>query len=414
MVAVVQTASPVSVTVAAFVGTAPSTPTLLAAYSTSAGASVPVRAGAAESIFAAVPPPAPVPPPPPGGEGLNRRVPGTHLSGLDVTLPSPDGQAPRPAGPVDPESFRRQVEDVERAVDRAQRVAEDGEPEPPPPPVAEVARRSGITRRVPGAALAGLDGTGSLPVPSPPIGQSPMTGSIDADLLRSELDAVDAALTQARDPESDESPTHSITEERRAAQAAEAARRAAAGRHSEQRAAMEELADGLVSGAVPLPAPAFAPTPASDEPEPIASGDEPIPAETPVAATGGPVLAAVAATAEPAEPAAPAAPAEPTAPRPQQALTRRVRGASLSAFSSGGAAARHAANGARTSASRTGPIAIVPERPEDVLAWASDLESTMPPAGSPGAQAARDGDGGADDKASGRTDTPSTREGEVS
>ena len=302
------------------------------------------RPGFGDVVPPAPIPPAPIPPPPPGGEGIARRVPGAHLAGLDVTVPA-DAEPVTSGLRIDPESVRRQVLDVERAVDRAHLAAQGIEPEPPAPPIAELARRSGINRRIPGAALASLDGA------APPHGDAPggrrrqgvadPGEQIDAERLRTELDAVDDALHQA----SATAATDSITTERVAAQAALAARRAAAG------------ADPTTS-----PAPVAKALRAADVP--AAAADVP------------------AAAGDPAEGSA--------------TLTRRVRGASLSAFVPAGAVPRHAAGPSSTKASRPGQLVAVPERPEDVLAWASDLEATLARLPAPGGGATRAGDGSTD------------------
>lgn len=292
----------------------------------------------------------PVPPPPPGGEGIARRVPGAHLAGLDVPLPAPES-APSTAGlTIDPERVRRQILDVEKAVDRAEQVAQGIEAEPVPPPVAEVARRSGISRRVPGAALANLDATlpatgGGSPTRRRSPAAEPGAGpGIDAEHLRSELDAVDQALQQARTADD----TGSITVERLAVQAAEAA----------------QATQAVKAVKAVQAAQAVAPPPAA-----------PPPAQQPVSAP----------------------------------LTRRVRGAALSSFVSSGAAPRHAAGSNASRGSRSGPFAVVPERPEDVLAWASDLEATM--ARVPGSDG-RPRQAGTENVQSERAAKPSAREGE--
>jgi hypothetical protein len=300
-----------------------------------------------------------VPPPPPGGEGIARRVPGAHLAGLDITLPAPD-TAPITAGlTIDPELVRRQILDVEQAVDRAEQAAQGVEAEPVPPPVAEVARRSGISRRVPGAALANLDAalpgsSGGGPTQRHSPAAEPGAGAgIDAEHLRSELDAFDQALLQARVADD----TGSITAERLAVQAAEppAAEPAAA-------------------------EPAVAPPPAAEP-----------------------------AAAEPAVAPPPAAPPPPVGEPASAPLTRRVRGASLSSFVSSGAPPRHATGSNGSRGLRNGPFAVVPERPEDVLAWASDLEATMVRVlGSDG----RPTTAGAENVGSEQTEKPSAREGE--
>jgi signal transduction histidine kinase len=354
--------------------------------------------------------PPPGPPPPPGGEGIARRVPGAHLADLDIPLSPPKSDPITVRLTIDPERVRRQILDVEQAVDRAEQVAQGVDVEPVLPPVAEVARRSGISRRVPGAALANLDGAlpapgGSDPALRHPSEAEPGAGAgIDAEHLRSELNAVDQALQQAHADDD----TGSITAERLAAQEAEAARRAAAGRHEEQRATIAALADGLTTGSVLLPgAPAAteAPVTGTAAPDTPVYGIPQAPT-TPAPTTPAPTTPAPT-TPEPVEPASAAAP---SAERPESApLARRVRGASLASFVSGGAPPRHAAGSNSSWGLRSGPLAVVPEQPEDVLGWASDLEATM--ARVPGSDG-RLAEAGAGNVGSERTAKPSGQEGE--
>jgi signal transduction histidine kinase len=316
-------------------------------------------------------PPASSPPPPPGGEGIARRVPGSHLAGLDVP-PSEADKATDDATLTapDPDAVRHQVLDVEQALSRAHHVAEHGEPPASPPSVAEVASRSGLTRRVPGAALDHLDATaqpvtdhlsGRTTPENPPPKARP---EIDAEELRTDLDAVNKALARAETVEDDSS----IRAERQATEAAEEARQASRGREEEQRSTVEALADDAVTSHFPLVGnPAASTSPQREAAEAEQAADL-LPERS-------------------AETAAPAA-------QPGTPLIRRVRGASLSFLDNPPARRRGRSEAStaearepgarRPSSTRTnftgspaGPVAAVPERPEEVLAWAEDLEAAM-------------------------------------
>jgi signal transduction histidine kinase len=305
---------------------------------------------------------APVPPPPPGSADVARRVPGTYLSEIE-SHSFPDGDLPTSAPPVeglDPVAARRQIEEVDRALARAKEVAEHGAPLPPPPTPAELGLRAGMSRRVPGAALGSVPGGVPLP-PDRPV-QATGTGAIDAQQLRQALDDVDEAIVKANHAQSSEQDVQ-VNEQRLAEQAAHAALRAAAGRREEQQEAVENLAEQLRTAEIPVLA---------ADTDDHADDHADIDADAPVAPAG-------------------------PLPRPVQ---RRVPGATLDAISGSFAGAdlngvkgvsdvkgvdgRNSAGrkgstgrGGRAAGPPSGPLALRPERPEDVLAWAQDLEEAM-------------------------------------
>ncbi|MBL8928570.1 MAG: HAMP domain-containing protein [Kineosporiaceae bacterium] len=163
-----------------------------------------------------------------GPGGIRRRVPGAQLPQVDQLRPLPPTPA-RGLG-LDPEAARRQVDDLERAIARA------SAPPPSDSHPDETRVRAGITRRVRGSALEAL-GLDASPQPAQ------RGGAHDPDAVRSSLDEVGAALDLA-------GHAHHVSpaEERRAAEAARAALREAAGRREEQREAVSALADQLLTG----------------------------------------------------------------------------------------------------------------------------------------------------------------------
>jgi hypothetical protein len=270
----------------------------------------------------------------PAGGYVPRRVPGAHLAALDEAEVMPIGRAP-----IDPDAERRQVDDVQSAILRA---TDNSAKADVGLPAADLARRVGVRRRVPGAAL------GDLNAAEPARPTDVATAPADPDEVRTSLDDVTRAVELARGRRFSDS----LTEQRRAAQAVEtdarvreAALKAALGRLEEQQRTVADLAGEL--RAAPEPAPETAPEPEAAEPE----------------------------AAEP-EAAAPVTPAPPV---------RRVPGAALAALTADSQVATGPGTDppTRTQTGRRGVGG--PERPEDVLAWVEDLEHAMtdiPPAAS--------------------------------
>jgi signal transduction histidine kinase len=297
----------------------------------------------------------PVPPPPPGGAGVARRVPGTHLSEIEHRT-FPDGDTPTSTPPVeglDPVAARRQVEDVDRALARAKEVAEHGAPLPPPPTPAELGTRAGMSRRVPGAALGSVPG--GVPLPERPA-EAAETGAIDAEELRRALDDVDKAIVKAQDVRGSERDPK-VTEQRLVEQAEQAAVRAAAGRRAEQHEAVENLAEQLRTGEIPRLGADADPAPA-DSGTGSASGSRSGSPTPMLRRIPGATLDALGAFA-------------PTVRRSRSGATSN--GATSSGAISNGASGR----GGRPVGPTSGPIALRPERPEDVLTWANDLQEAL-------------------------------------
>ncbi len=143
------------------------------------------------------PVPAPDQPPPPWSTpspavlGVPRRVPGASLSGLERTQPVP-GPAESGSPTVDPDEARRQIEQVEQAVEQADTDAVLGTTAAQRETAVQAARAS-VPRRVPGAALDSLGRVDAVP----PVAEQ-STGPVDADQVRASLDDLDAAILASR------------------------------------------------------------------------------------------------------------------------------------------------------------------------------------------------------------------------
>jgi signal transduction histidine kinase len=330
---------------------------------------------------------APPPAPPPGAEGLARRVPGSNLGAFAAADSAAAAGGPRP---VDAEAVRQDVDALESAIQRAGYDAEHGDPPEPAPTVAEVAARSGLVRRVPGAALDAMDHSAAprpasgehLLADASPRGQA--RGPFDPETVRTALDDVDIAVRRAREAEQT-APIGNLTAWRHAEQEARAVRNAVEGRRDAQRAAVERLRDHLLT---PETAASDTGEQPSSSPTPPSPGRQP-----PTVPLDLPLLDLPPFEPAPVDPAlldpAPLPPAFlDQAPRDEVPPgVRRVPGASLAALGYNGPGSLNgrralAVNGSLHSprhdaAPRTTSIALTPERPEDVRAWADDLQAAV-------------------------------------
>lgn len=289
----------------------------------------PVGPPAAPPVGPPVGPPIDMPPPTREGgavevTGVPRRVPGAHFARGDVAPPAP---AARATGP-DADRVRSDVDELEAAVERAAQEQRDarygvpgrGTPAAPPAPAAPSGAAepgpAGVRRRVPGRALEAFDTTPAA-VASP--------SSVDADEVRAALDGVGEAVNQALLAP----PERTVRTRRR-----EAERDAAA---QEPLRVGDALAQQARARAAALP-------------------------DTVPAAAAGPE----AGTGSPADADAATGGAGP-------GLVRRRPGQALAALEE----TERESLDARAVPRTPKAVAATPERPEEVLAWADDLETAM-------------------------------------